>query len=229
MVVSRISSAAPELPAPPPDRGDVDAWTPWLNRVFAGMPARFWHSVAVHDRIARLRPEPLGLDEAQHRSLRLAALLHDIGHAGEPRVRVPHAFSSAAYLESVGLSGAAAIAAHHSGSRFEAAVSGIEIPAWAGPGRASRLVAHLRRSHDERDRRRRLTRAAAGRSRRSLRRLLGPGPDLRLCRADERGAAWYGLGDRQRSNPDEQPKVCRRSGELGAAERSSFPAFKTRT
>jgi predicted HD phosphohydrolase len=57
--------------------------------------------------------------------LELAALLHDVGRALDPRNSEPHGFVGARFLDACGLDDVAPLVAHHSGAQLEAAARGM--------------------------------------------------------------------------------------------------------
>lgn len=108
-------------PPSPDARRSVSSWGAWLERAFAATPARFWHSRAVWHRAAQATRRELRHWAPHDRdALVLAALLHDVGRALDPRNTAPHGFVGAAWLDELGLHDVARLVAHHSGARHEA-------------------------------------------------------------------------------------------------------------
>jgi putative nucleotidyltransferase with HDIG domain len=108
-------------PPSPEARRSVSSWGAWLEQAFATTPARFWHSRAVWHRAAHATRRELRHWSAPDRdALVLAALLHDVGRALDPRNTAPHGFVGAAWLDELGMHDVARLVAHHSGARHEA-------------------------------------------------------------------------------------------------------------
>lgn len=107
-------------------RRSVTSWGAWLEQAFAATPSRFWHSRAVWHRTAQAcRRELAGWSPARRDALVLAALLHDVGRAIDPRNTAPHGFVGGAWLDELGLHDVARLVAHHSGARHEAEQRGM--------------------------------------------------------------------------------------------------------
>jgi putative nucleotidyltransferase with HDIG domain len=125
-------------------RRRADCWVPWLAEVFADNPDRYEHSLAVWRRAVEVR-RVLPVDERE--VLVLAALLHDIGRAGDPGNRRPHGFVGAQLLDAAGLPDVAAVVAHHSGARFEAHLRGMaHHDRWDPPRHLVDLLTYLDRT-----------------------------------------------------------------------------------
>jgi putative nucleotidyltransferase with HDIG domain len=108
-------------PPSPDARRSVGSWGAWLERAFAATPSRFWHSRAVWHRAAHVTRRELRHWSVDRRdALVLAALLHDVGRALDPRNAAPHGFVGAAWLDELGLPDVARLVAHHSGALHEA-------------------------------------------------------------------------------------------------------------
>ena len=133
--VSNVAGSARSLGELPggAERLSVVAWKRWLESAFAISPARFRHSVGVHQRARTALERRLNwLDPDRVVTLELACLLHDVGRALDPADTEPHGFVGARLMDRAGLHAVAPLVAHHSGARFEAAARGMEhLDRWA--------------------------------------------------------------------------------------------------
>ena len=122
--------------------GVAASWLDWLGQVFGPTSSRFRHSVAVWQRAVEVRQLSLPwLDPVRADALELAALLHDVGRALDSDDHEPHGFVGARLLDAMGLHDVAALVAHHSGARQEAAARGMEgLDIWSANDRDLQAV-----------------------------------------------------------------------------------------
>src|ERR1035437_8052624 len=106
---------------PPGNVNSVDIWLDWMRIHLKDQPRRFAHGRRVWLRAKDLARSPnWPLSKNAGDALEMAALLHDVGRALDPRDTTPHAFLGAEYLRSLGLERVANLVAFHSGAAIEA-------------------------------------------------------------------------------------------------------------
>lgn len=89
------------LPPLPSARDQPDLWADWINAAFADQPHRAAHLRRAYAEACRLPMTALTLEE--RRTVRLAALVHDVGRAVDPTDGLPHAISGVLLIEAAGL------------------------------------------------------------------------------------------------------------------------------
>lgn len=132
------------LPPLPSARDQPDLWADWINAAFAEQPHRAAHLRRAYAEACRLPMTALTLEE--RRTVRLAALVHDVGRAVDPTDGLPHAISGALLIEVAGLPIVAAAVAHHSGALLDLAERGLPeglLSPWPRDERLASVLTYL--------------------------------------------------------------------------------------